>query len=204
MTEIHIYVEGGGNGAHSKADIRRGFSAFLRPLVERARERGIRWRVVACGSREATFRGYRTALRDNPEAFNVLLVDSESRVEAPPWEHLRRQGWEPPTDDHRHCHLMAQVVEAWLVADAETLASYYGQGFQKSALPRHHDIEAVEKQEVLKALDRATQPTQKGQYRKIAHCSELLARLDSERVQARAGHCRRLFRTITELIEEAP
>jgi len=135
----------------------------------------------------------------------VLLVDSESRVEALPWEHLRRQdGWEPPTNDHRHCQLMAQVVEAWLLADAESLASYYGQGFQASTLPGHHDVEAVEKPRVLDALDRATRGTQKGKYRKIAHCSELLARLDPERVRARAGYCDRLFRTIAELIEESP
>jgi hypothetical protein len=205
VTEIRVYVEGGGDGAESKAAIRRGFGQFLQPLVERARARDIPWHVVACGSRQATFRDYRTALESHPDAFNVLLVDSESRVEALPWEHLRRQdGWEPPITDHRHCQLMAQVVEAWLVADVETLTSYYGQDFQASALPGHRDVEAVEKQRVFEALDHATRRTQKGKYRKIAHCSELLARLDPERVRARAGHCDRLFRTITELIEETP
>lgn len=99
---------------------------------------------------------------------------------------------------------MAPVVEAWLIADGEALASFYWRDFLKSALPRHRDIEAVEKQRVLESLDRATRNTQKGKYQKIAHCSELLARLDPDRVRARAGHCDRLFRTLAELIEEAP
>lgn len=205
VSEIRIYVEGGGTGKDSRGAIQGGFGRFLAGLRQAASDRGVRWQVVACGSREATFRDYRIARRSHPDAFNVLLVDSESRVEAPPWEHLRRQdGWEPPTDDHRHCQLMAQVVEAWLLADTESLTSYYGQGFQTSALPDRHDVEAVEKLRVLDALGHATRRTQKGKYRKIAHCSELLARLDPARVRERAGHCDRLFRTIADLIEETP
>lgn len=205
VEEIRIYVEGGGDRADSKAAIRAGFGQFLRPLVQRARARGVRWQLVACGSREATFRDYRFGLRSHPEAFNVLLVDSESRVEAPPWEHLRRlAGWEPPASDDRQCHLMAQVVEAWLTSDETALERYYGQGFLGSALPRHTDIEAVEKQRLLDALDHATRGTQKGKYRKIAHCSELLALIDPATVRARAAHCDRLFQILTALIDESP
>jgi hypothetical protein len=106
--------------------------------------------------------------------------------------------------DEMHCHLMVQVVEAWLIADAECLASYYGQGFQVSALPGNPDVEVIEKQLVFKALDRATRETKKKKYHKIVHCSELLARLDPNRVRTRARHCDRLFRTLDELIESVP
>jgi hypothetical protein len=162
--------------------------------------------VVSCGGRQETFRDYRTALRSNPDAFNVLLVDSESRVETTnPWEHLRRQDrWDPPATDDRQCHLMAQVVEAWLIADGEALARYYGQGFLSKAIPRNSDIEQVDKQRLRDALDHATRGTQKGKYRKIVHCSELLARLSPGRVRMRAAHCERLFQTLISLIEETP
>lgn len=204
MNEIRIYVEGGGDGADTKAAIRRGFGELFSALRQSARDRGIGWHVIACGSRQAAFRNFKTALATHLNAFNLLLIDAESRVERDPWQHLRaHDGWEPPLQDDRRCHLMAQVVEAWLVADGETLARYYGQGFLTNALPRHRDVEAVEKQRVLDSLDRATRGTQKGKYRKIAHCSDLLARIDPDRVQARAGHCSRLFRTLASLIDEA-
>ncbi|MEA2691719.1 MAG: hypothetical protein QOJ16_1106 [Acidobacteriota bacterium] len=191
MREVWIYVEGGGDGKESKAMIRKGFSQFF---GER------RVRVVACGSRNQTFKDFALALKSNPTAVNLLLVDSEEAVSAGPWHHLwNRDRWEKPsvtTDEH--CHLMVQTVESWLVADPVTLAFFYGPGFLRNSLPAHIDIEAVPKTDVMKALDRATSPTQKGKYKKIAHCSALLARLDREQVRRRAKHCDRLLKFLEQ------
>ena len=91
---------------------------------------------------------------------------------------------------------MVQTVEAWLVADPETLANYYGQGFQRTALPKHKDVEAVPKEQLYQSLERATAKTQKKQYAKIRHCADLLGRLNRDRVRQRAPHCDLLFRTL--------
>jgi len=47
--EIAIYFEGGGNSAETKATLRQGMSAFLKPLVDLARQRCCRWSITSCG-----------------------------------------------------------------------------------------------------------------------------------------------------------
>jgi Domain of unknown function (DUF4276) len=188
VKEVRIYIEGGGSGLGSRA-IREGFSRFF---ADR------RVHVVVCGSRSQAFEDFKLALRKEPDAVNLLLVDSERSVSAEPWQHLRNcDHWEKPsgaTEDH--CHLMVQTVESWLVADPEALAIFYGQGFRRNALPARADVEAVPKAEVKKALDHATSPTQKGKYHKITHCSKLLAQIDKGKVRRRAKHCDRLLTTL--------
>ena len=138
VTEIRIYVEGGGNDRFTWRKIREGFGEFLGPLRELARSRHIGWHVIPCGSRSETIKDCMIGSRRNPGAFNVLLVDSESQVVLPRREHLRQQdGWDVSSLNEDQCHFMAQTVEAWLIADPETLANYYGQGFQRTALPKH-------------------------------------------------------------------
>lgn len=94
VSEIRIYVEGGGDGHDSKASLRRGFSAFLNEPKLLARERRIRWQIIACGPRNDTFDNFITALETHAGAFNILLVDSEDPVRSDPWTHLQeRDGW---------------------------------------------------------------------------------------------------------------
>jgi Domain of unknown function (DUF4276) len=137
-------------------------------------------------------------LETYPEAFVVLLVDSEAPVTHGPWVHLKNRGdnWDSGGLSDEHCHLMVQTVEAWLIADPDALASYYGQGFQRSALSKRQSVEAIPKAELVPSLDRATQHTQKGRYHKIRHCSDLLSRLNPETVRSRASHCDLLFTTL--------
>jgi hypothetical protein len=140
-------------------------------------------------------------LRRNPDAFNVLLVDSESQVVLSRRQHLRLQDhWDLSllTDDQ--VHLMAQTVEAWLIADPDALAGYYGQHFRGNVLSGPTDVEAIPKEQLLEKLKRATEKTQKGPYAKIQHCAELLGRLNPERVRRRASHCDLLFKTLESQI----
>ena len=91
---------------------------------------------------------------------------------------------------------MVQTIEAWLIADPEALASYYGQGFLRNALPGNPDVEAIPKDQLAKKLEQATAKTQKGPYHKIRHCADLLGLLNRNRVRQRARHCDLLFRTL--------
>jgi hypothetical protein len=70
--------------------------------------------------------GYNNAARHTPW---VVLVDLNSDARCAP---LLRQDWLPTPPAPRLCFRVAiRQVEAWLMADAETLASYLGVGRQK-------------------------------------------------------------------------
>lgn len=97
---------------------------------------------------------------------------------------------------------MVQTVEAWLLADPDALAAYYGKGFHRNALPRRSDVEAIPKEQLFESLDRATAETQKGRYAKIRHCADLLGRLNQDRVRRRARHCELLFSSLESRIRE--
>jgi len=198
-TEVRIYVEGGGDGRESKAAVRRGFGTFLIQLRDAARDRRIRWQIVACGPRNATLDNFRTAQRTHPDAFNVLLVDAEGPVVCSPSEHLRqRDGWNMPALPDDHFLLMVQMMEAWLIADPDALAVYYGQGFNKGAIPRNPNVEQVDKTSIEAGLQAATRRTRKGEYHKIRHGPTLLERIDPGKVRAASQHCERLFTLLAE------
>jgi len=206
VAEVRIYVEGGGNRDDTKTLLRQGFREFFRDLEAIARERNIGWRIVACGSREGAYRAFKIALGANPTAFNILLVDAEEAVERPPWLHLaQRDGWACPdgaTEDH--CHLMVQCMEAWFIADPETLRAYYGHEFQQGAIPRTRNKETVDKEQLSSRLEQATRRTQKGEYHKIRHGTQLLTRINPAIVRAACPHCERIFTTLSRImIEEA-
>ncbi|HTG35162.1 MAG TPA: DUF4276 family protein [Thermoanaerobaculia bacterium] len=197
VTEIRIYVEGGGNDKFTWRKIREGFGQFLDPLRQLARSRRVGWSIIPCGPGSETLKEFMIGSRRNPDAFNILLVDSESQVVLPRREHLRQQaGWDVSLLSEDQCHFMAQTVEAWIIADPDSLAGYYGQHFRRSVIPGHSDIEAVSKEQLLSTLKRATEKTQKGPYTKIRHCADLLGRLNRDRVRQRAAHCDLLFRTL--------
>jgi hypothetical protein len=197
VREIRIYVEGGGQDKLTWRKIREGLSNFLDPLRQLARSRRVQWSIIPCGSRNDTFEELKIGMRAQPEAFHVLLVDSEGPVSRPRLEHLRHQDrWDVSLLAEDQCHLMVQTIEAWLIADPEALASYYGQGFRRNALPKNPDVEAIPKDQLAKKLEQATAKTQKRSYHKIHHCADLLGLLSRDRVRQRARHCDLLFRTL--------
>jgi hypothetical protein len=204
ITEVRVYVEGGGDGKDTKANFRQGLGAFLKDLVQIARERRIKWCLVACGSRNETFNAFATALQVHPEAFNVLLVDSEDPVNNSPWQHLKaRDHWDTPPLGNERCHLMVQMLEAWLVADVDALGRFYGRGFRAQAIPRQKDVEQISKDTLQSALKQATQDTQPGEYHKTRHTPKLLALLDVHKVRQSASYCERLFSTLTAALEQS-
>ncbi|MCC3405007.1 MAG: DUF4276 family protein [Microcoleus sp. PH2017_10_PVI_O_A] len=205
VKEVRIYIEGGGDGKNTKQLLRQGFSSFFKELVQMARSNQIKWNMIVCGSRNNAFRDFKNALADYPKAFIVLLVYSEAPVvKQSPWEHLKsRDNWDSPGVDDTHCYLMVQAMEAWLIADIDTLKRFYGQGFKENAIPKNRNVEMIEKDLLEPSLKAATRDTKsKGEYQKIQHASKLLEMLDVDNVRKASSECDRIFTTLTELMEQ--
>ena len=198
MTEITIYMEGGGDSKEGRAALRIGMDGFLAELKQAARNRRWGWKLVCAGSRNDAFRAFRRATERGNAGAVILLVDAEETVGQSPRAHLRdRDGWEMGFAEENSVHLMVQTMEAWLVADRDALAAYYGQGFRESALPRTSDLESVPKREIERALEAATRATTKGRYHKIRHASQLLEMIRPARVRERCAACGRLLDFLT-------
>ena len=200
VKEIRIYIEGGGDRGNTRALLRKGFSGFLKDLRQIATSQQIGWQIIMCGSRNDAFRNFKNALKDHPNAFNVLLVDSEAAVttSTSPWKHLKsRDTWDSPIGvNDTHCYLMVQTMESWLIADIDTLKKYYGQKFNENPIPKNPNVEQIDKNTLEQSLKTATCKTSKGEYQKIQHASQLLEMLNVAIVRNASAHCDRLFTTL--------
>ena len=158
-------------------------------------------RLIACGSRSDAYDSFCTAIRQaGANDFCVLLVDSEGPLTGrSPWTHLHTQDqWAKPAGvDDEHAQLMVQCMEAWFLADRESLAQFFGQDFRLNALPGRTDVENVAKADLYVAIKNATrQAAPKGPYEKGRHAFELLARIDPKKVQDASPQARRLVETL--------
>lgn len=202
MVKIKLYVEGGGSSKALKGACRRGFRIF----IEKSGLIGTMPQIVASGSRRNAYEDFETRRRNaaKKDEIALLLVDAEAPVKkAEPWEHLKdRDGWDRPegaTDDQ--CHLMVQAMESWFLADRKSLAEYYGQGFQESALPSNPQIEQIAKNDAVNGLIRASRSTTKGRYNKGFHSFEILAKINPEKVTDASRHARQFVETLFKLTE---
>ncbi len=196
VKEIRIYCEG---GSKRRDLFQQGMGVFLGELVSIARSKKIRWKLIACGSRSKAYESFQLAMLTFPEVLNVLLVDAESPVKLPAWQHLKQQdNWPLEQGLDPQCHLMAQAMEAWLMTDLDTLRSYYGQGFNASSIPQTHDVEQIPKDRLKAALKMASRQTSKSEYNEIKHAGEILQKLNVAKVRQAAPHCERLFKTLME------
>lgn len=205
MTEIRIFMEGGGKGPGGKAALRRGMDRLLRAVKDEARKSGCRWRLLPCGSRNETWKRFRGAVTADPRQVAVLLVDAEAEVGSDPAHHLQtREGWDLADVPDADVHLMVQIMETWLVADPRALADYYGRDFRSSSLPSHTNLERVRKSRIERSLQNATRATGKGAYHKIKHGSDLLGLVDPEIVRKRCPHCDRFVGRLERLVTREP
>lgn len=92
-------------------------------------------------------------------------------------------------------------MEAWFIADIDTLKKFYGQGFKEDSIPKNPNVEQIDKDALEPSLKAATRNTTKGEYQKIQHASQLLG-LDVTKVRTASRHCERLFTTLAEIINE--
>lgn len=189
MTGIAIYIEGGGDGANSRAQLRQGFDGLLAAQKERARRARVPWKLVLCGGRNETFDRFQHACRVSAGEVIGLLVDAEAPVKLASDEgrvaHLAtRDGWSI-TSPAACVHLMTPCMEAWVVADADALARFYGKDFHAGALSNRARLDDEPKASLYRSLEEATRRTTKGSYGKIKHASELLKRIAPAKVAAR-------------------
>ena len=203
MTRIQFHIEGGA-GKNLDTEMRRAFHVFFSEINRVAREQGGSLRYTLHGPRLIAYKRFCNALRDDPETYHVLLVDSEDPVKrrGECWRHLlerQADGWERPAGtDKAQCQLMVQAVEAWFFADPDTLQAYYGAGFNASSLPTRQNVEAIPKSEHLPSLEAASRQTKKGLYHKTRHLPDILGRISPAKVRERAWHCDRIFVTLAE------
>ncbi len=202
VSEIRIYIEGGGDQRATKAALREGIGKFLYALRERARQQGVRWNIVACGGCNSMFDAFKTAIRQHVNAFNVLLVDAEVPVSKEPWAHLREHDrWFMDSMHDDQCHFMVQCMEAWIVADVDALAGFYGQGFRRNDIPAVRNVEEMDKTTLADCLKAATRQTRKGEYHETRHAPQIVGLLNNDTVCRKASYCRRLFDTLIRVLE---
>ena len=191
--EVRVYVEGGGNSRSDQRPLREAFTKLLGGVTGDLPKS----RVIPCGGRDNAFREFQIALRSNKDALCLLLVDSEGPVKpgADPWTHIherRGDGWERPVAvEEDQLHFMVQMMEAWIVADVEALAAYYGKGFNARALP-HEALEDVSRDDLKSKLAKATQATVKKSYEK-SDGLVLIGCVKVSQVEKACAHARRFF-----------
>jgi hypothetical protein len=203
VSEIRIYVEGGGDQKDTKARFREGFSLFFKEIKEMARQKKICFSIIACGTRDSARRDFKNALNNHPNAFNILLVDSEDpvTVKSPKQHLINRDSWDLSGIAEDQIHLMFPTMENWIIADVDALARFYGKGLNKNAIPKNNNVQEVSKRDVESALKNATRKTQKKEYHKIKHGPKILGSLNIEIVRQKASYCDRLFTTLMEKIQ---
>ena len=203
MSSVAIYMEGGGS-RNTRAALRRGMDTLLGSLKKAATDKKMGWKLICCGARNDAFCRFRNAAGNGEATIVLLLVDAEGPVAKGPCEHLQADdNWDMTGVHAESVHLMTQTMETWIVADADALCHYYGQGFNARALPEAVNLESVAKQDIDSSLRRATERTGKGRYQKITHASVLLQRIDAEKIKARCHHCQRLFDELGRMIDAA-
>jgi hypothetical protein len=186
---VKIYVEGGGDNEDTITRCRQGFAAYC----AKAAPGKPRPRIVPCGGRNQTFDKFKIAVQSSKvDDLCVLLVDSEGPVGTKtPVDYLSgRDKWVfPPIQNHK-IFLMVQAMEAWFLADRETLAAFYDGRFLAKSLPGSpSNIEAVPKDDLEPKLRHASKPTNtKGEYHKINHGTALLALINPAKVEKASPH----------------
>ncbi|MEA5552078.1 DUF4276 family protein [Anabaena cylindrica UHCC 0172] len=234
--EIYIYIEGAGNeddtelmprqrlgfrsgiisGKETTRSLSPGFYNFFQELYEIADNNDIKIRLIMCGSRVTAYQNFKWGLADHSEAFNILLIDSESPVSPhdTPWQHLRKrrddQCWIQGDDlnyDDDQCHFMVQAMEAWFVADIDALRNFYREGFREEqimrGMARYENVEQVSKATLFQWLKAATRNSKNGTYKKEtkrAHALEILKLLNASTVRQASPYCDRIFTTLTAVM----
>lgn len=201
---VRVYIEGGAEGKTADNDFRRGWKKFLHQLHELAMQSGYQSLEVVRGKgRSDTFRRFRQYQKQYPYDLCVLLVDAETSVsvDAKVWDVVaQREGdkWQRPDwAKEQHLYLMVAFVETWLLTDQEALATFFKHNFAPQLLPTTN-LENRSKDEIERALRRATKDCKKGPYRH-GQAHEVIEFVRPEKVQTLV-HGKRLFEVLSSLI----
>jgi hypothetical protein len=201
VTKIDLYVEGGGDNAGPREQLRQAIGRLLeRGLADRSVRR--RPKVVVCGSVQKTLQRFEEAISNTTDAVCAVLVDADGPVpqgRLPAAHLLQKHGWAKPNRSaDEQIHLMVQTMEAWIVADIEALQAYYGDGFRPNSLSNRENVEEIPKSQLERGLKQATRSTKKGSYEKIRHARQLLPRLNAAKIAARAQRFKQLLEFLSD------
>ena len=163
---MHMYLEGGRR-------LRNPMKTFLRNAVRVIHQQTIDLEVEPCGSRDDAIR---RCARDG-EA--ILLIDSEGDDLPQLTDRVTAR-----IRSANRAFFMVQLMEAWFLADRQSLAAYYGRGFNTSRLPGNPNMEDIPKWDVEHGLRNATRRSSKGTYNKGEHARDLLGLLNPAAVYA--------------------
>jgi hypothetical protein len=180
VTELRVYYEGD-NG------LKPGFHKFLKEIVDVARSQRCKFQPVDTNG--TPIQDFRDALKTHPDAWSVLLLDSED----PQAFQVRKRSLEGC--DPESIFWMVQVMESWFLADVDALKRHYKSGFQETALEGTPKVEQIPKADVLTRLKKATRGAKPGEYQK-SHAFKLLGLIDPSKVRTAAPNCDRMFRLI--------
>lgn len=232
MKKIAIYVEGGGDTAQQKAELRNGFDQLLNVQKQAAQVKRLGWKLVPSGGRDAAYKDFINAVQHaDKDTLCVLLVDSEMGlkpelpVDAKETHELKsrrqhadarvrkdhlvsRDGWDLKEIPPECIHLMVQCMETWIVADPDGMAVVYPKDFHPNQLPARLNLEDEPKTAVHTKLAAATKDTTKGEYSeanhsKIKHASKLLENIRADRVADRCPRFATFTRWLSEKIAES-
>ncbi len=188
---VNIVFEG-----HS--GLRPGFHQLFYPYMSRARERRIRFNLVAGGSQIETVKDFLRYCRSSPHQLNVLLIDSEKPV-ANTTQAVSSLRSDSSWDISAACadeqiNFMVQAMEAWFIADPQALTERFGQSFRINALPNPQNAELTTPGELVAAIHRGLRHSgsRRRYYDKVADGVKLLQLIDLARVSQRCPHFKRL------------
>jgi len=192
---VRIYIEGGGphKGKNAAIKCRQALHVFFEKFMDVGKVH-----PIACGGGREAFDDFSHALADPKHAGKeiFLLVDSETSVAAGTTakQHLRHVNkWifsDSVSEDR--VHMMVQCMEAWFMADKDAVARYYGSEFPVGSLPGNPNIEAIDKKDILNALQHAAKNTSKGGYNKGSDAFAILGLINADRVCAAFARAARL------------
>jgi Domain of unknown function (DUF4276) len=177
VTQLRVYYEG-------DKGLKPGFHKFLKEIVEVARSQRCKFQPVEANG--TPVQDFRDALKTHPDAWNVLLLDSEDPAEA----QLRKKSLEGCDPDS--VFWMVQIMESWFLADVDALRAFYKRRFNENALGWNTKVEEIPKVDVLERLKRVSG----GEYHKVDHGVKLLELTNTAKVRRDAPNRDRMFRII--------
>ena len=186
--------------------LRPGFHKLFEPHLERARQRRIRFNLIAGGSRAEAVKDFLRSCKLRPHHINVLLIDSEDPVfdTTVAIRSLRNQSyWDEGVDcEDNQINLMVQSMEAWFIADRQAFTHHFGQDFNLNALPSPQDAESVAPDDLTNAIRGALRyvSRRKRGYDKVTDGVKLLQLIDHAAVSKHCRHFKRLMDYLTREI----
>ena len=190
VTEVTIHFEGHSN-------LRLGFHKLFEPHVNHARQKRIRFNLIAGGSRAEAIKDFLRSCRLQPSNVNILLIDSEGPIPdtTTAIQSLRAQSfWDGSVDcDDDQVNLMVQAMEAWFIADPQALINHFGQDFSVKALPSPQNAESVSPSELTIAIRKALRNSSRRHYDKVTDGTKLLQGVNHVQVGQYCRHFQRLM-----------